>query len=63
MMCKGIELDKNQKEILQHCIAESKDPQRSRWARFRNGLTMVLVGMHAAGNRLPDRYDDNNRLF
>ena len=52
-MCKGIELDENQKETLKDCIEESQQPGRSLWSRFRTGLTMVVIGMHSASNRIP----------
>ncbi|MCB1649453.1 MAG: hypothetical protein H7A05_05740 [Pseudomonadales bacterium] len=62
-MCKGIELDENQKETLKDCIEESQQPGRSLWSRFRTGLTMVVIGMHSASNRIPSHYDPDNRLF
>ncbi|MCB1665744.1 MAG: hypothetical protein KDI28_08165 [Pseudomonadales bacterium] len=62
-MCKGIELDENQKETLKECIEETQQPNRSLWSRFRTGLTMVVIGMHSASNRIPSHYDPDNRLF
>ncbi len=62
-MCKGIELDKQQRETLQACLEETRQPQRSRWSRIKTGLTMIVIGMHAASTRIPDHYDDKNRLF
>lgn len=62
-MCKGIGLDKDQREALQKCIEETKLPQRSRIARFKTGLTMVLIGMHASSNRTPLQFDEKNPLF
>lgn len=62
-MCKGIELDEQQKTALKECIEESQQPQRSAFARFRTGLTMFVIGMHAASNRIPANYDENNKWF
>lgn len=62
-MCKGIELDENQREILKECIEQSQQADRSLWSRMRTGLTMFVVGMHAASNRIPTHYDENNKLF
>ena len=62
-MCKGLDLDENQKTGLKECVAESQQPNRSRWSRFKTGLTMVLVGMHSATSRIPTHYDENNKLF
>lgn len=62
-MCKGLELEGPQKETLKHCIEEAENQQPSRWAKFRNGLTMVVVGMHSATSPIPDHYDENNKLF
>lgn len=62
-MCKGIDLDDKQKQTLKECLARAQDPQLSKWAKFRNGLTMVTLGMYAASSRIPDHYDENNKLF
>jgi hypothetical protein len=62
-MCKGIGLDKSQQEALQKCIEETQQPRRSRFARFKTGLTMVLIGMHASSNRTPFEFDEKNPLF
>lgn len=62
-MCKGFELDENQKDVLKDCVEESKQLDRSLWSRIRTGLTMFVIGMHSATNRIPDHYDENNRLF
>lgn len=62
-MCKGFEIDENQKDALKECVKESQQVNRSRWARFRTGLTMFVIGMHSATNRIPSHYDENNKLF
>ena len=62
-MCKGLELDENQKDALKQCQAQSLQANRSWWSKFRNGLTMVVIGMHSATNRIPSHYDENNKLF
>jgi len=62
-MCKGLELDDTQKETLKKCYDEAQDQHLSKWAKFRNGLTMFVVGMHSATNRIPSHYDENNKLF
>ena len=62
-MCKGLELDENQKVALKECIAQSQQANRSWWSRFRNVLTMVVIGMHSATNHIPSHYDENNKLF
>lgn len=62
-MCKGLELDENQKDALKECIAQTQQPNRSWWSRFRTGLTMVVIGMHSATNSIPTHYDKNNKLF
>ena len=63
IMCKGFDLDENQKEVLKECVAQAQQPNRSRWARFRTGLTMFVVGMHSATSRIPSHYDEKNKLF
>lgn len=62
-MCKGMALDKNQREALQQCIEESKQTKRSRLARLKTGLTMFIIGMHASANRTPLTFDEKNPLF
>jgi len=62
-MCKGLELDENQRDTLKTCVEESQKTDRSMWSKFRNGLTMFVIGMHSATNRIPDHYDENNKLF
>ncbi len=62
-MCKGLDLDENQKSALKECVEESQQANRSWWSRFRTGLTMVVIGMHSSTNRIPTHYDENNKLF
>ncbi len=62
-MCKGIELDETQKQTLKKCLEEAENKDLSKWAKFRNGLTMVVLGMHSATSRIPSHYDENNKLF
>lgn len=62
-MCKGMALDKSQREALQKCIEESKQANRSWFARFKTGLTMFVIGMHASANRTPLAFDEKNPLF
>ena len=62
-MCKGIELDETQKQTLKQCLEEAENKDLSKWAKFRNGLTMVVLGMHSATSRIPSHYDENNKLF
>lgn len=62
-MCKGVDLDAHQKAALKACIEESLQPQRSFFARFRTGLTMLVIGMHSSSNRVPASGNERDRLF
>lgn len=62
-MCKGFNLDEQQKATLKACITESQTPGRSMMARLRTSLTMIVIGMYSASSRVPMTYDKNNKLF
>ncbi len=62
-MCKGFNLDDQQKAALKTCIEESQQPNRSLIARVRTALTMIVIGMYSASSRVPMTYDKNNKLF
>lgn len=62
-MCKGFNLDEQQKTTLKACIVESQTPGRSMIARLRTSLTMIVIGMYSSSSRVPMTYDKNNKLF
>ena len=62
-MCKGFNLDDQQKAALKTCIEESQQPNRLLITRVRTALTMIVIGMYSASLRVPMTYDKNNKLF
>lgn len=62
-MCKGFNLDEQQKAALRACVVESQTPGRSMISRLRTSLTMIVIGMYSGSSRVPMTYDRNNKLF
>ena len=62
-MCKGFNLDEQQKAALRACVVESQTPGRSMISRLRTSLTMIVIGMYSASSLVPMTYDRNNKLF
>jgi hypothetical protein len=62
-MCKGFNLDEQQKAALRACVVESQTPGRTMISRLRTSLTMIVIGMYSASSRVPMTYDRNNKLF
>ena len=62
-MCKGFNLDEQQKAALRACVVESQTPGRSMISRLRTSLTMIVICMYSASSRVPMTYDRNNKLF
>ena len=62
-MCKGFNLDEQQKAALRACVVESQTPGRTMITRLRTSMTMSVIGMYSASSRVPMTYDRNNKLF